>query len=72
MQYLLPDLSGRLCPRCVPAVETASPFTRQRTFSQTTSSSLNEGQPWALDSFRNASMDLPRGAMNKGLPVTES
>mmetsp|Transcript_9755 Transcript_9755/g.14672 ORF Transcript_9755/g.14672 Transcript_9755/m.14672 type:complete len:102 (+) Transcript_9755:101-406(+) len=45
IQYLFPEKSGRLCPRCVPARLTDSPFGRQRTSSQTTSSSLKLGQP---------------------------
>ena len=46
MQYLFPVLSGRLCPRWVPEIDTHSPSRRQRTLSHTTSASRNDGQPW--------------------------
>lgn len=72
MQYLFPLLSGRLWPRCVPSNDTVSPFGRQRTFSQTTSSSRKLGQPWSIDSSLNWVSVLPMGATNSGFPVTES
>ena len=72
MQYRFPRPSGKLCPRCVPSILTVSPFGKTRTFDWTTSRSRKEGQPCALDSARKASIVLPIGAMNKGLPVTES
>ena len=45
MQYLFPDLSGKLWPRWVPVKLTVSPFFKALTLSQTTSESLNEGHP---------------------------
>ena len=54
IQYLLPLRSGKLCPKCVPTNDTASPLARHLTFSQTTSSSLKDGQPWAIDSSKNS------------------
>jgi len=42
MQYRLPLLSGRLWPRCVPAVLTVSPSGSTRTCSQLTSLSLQK------------------------------
>lgn len=45
IQYLEPFPSGKLWPKCVPSTLTVSPFFNTRTLSQTTSSSLNDGQP---------------------------
>merc|ERR1711908_250986 len=45
MQYLLPERSGRLWPRCVPVVLTVSPSRRTRVFSHTTSWSRKDGHP---------------------------
>ena len=50
MQYRLPLRSGKLCPKWVPSTDTASPLGKHRIFSQTTSSSRNDGQPWDFDS----------------------
>jgi hypothetical protein len=55
MQYLFPFPSPKLCPRCVPAVDTVSPLVNTRTLSHTTSSSRNDGQPCFRDSSSNAS-----------------
>ena len=72
IQYLLPERSGKLCPKCVPVRDTVSPFLRHRTLSQTTSSSRKEGHPWTFDSFTNCSKDRPRGATKRAFPVTLS
>jgi hypothetical protein len=73
MQYRLPLASGRLCPKCVPSAETASPVALStRMFSQTTSWSRNEGQPWVLLSEMNSAIERPIGATKSGLPVTLS
>ena len=45
IQYRLPLLSGRLCPKCVPAVDTTSPSGRIRTLVQSTSASRKDGHP---------------------------
>ena len=63
IQYLFPLASGRLWPRCVPAVLTVSPLLfKTLTLSQITSESRNEGQPWTLDSAMKASTERLTGA----------
>ena len=72
MQYREPDLSGKLCPKCVPSTLTVSPSGRTRTWSQTTSESRKLGHPCILLSNKNWDMVRPLGATNNGLPVLES
>jgi hypothetical protein len=66
IQYLFPLVSGRLWPRCVPAVLTVSPLLfKTLTLSQITSESRNEGQPWTLDSAMKASTERLTGAFRE-------